>query len=93
MNLSPLDYDTMSFKDLDIKYEGWRELRKATLYDSWEQIRTTAFYSLHQPSFMIPKGRGFKFTNPYGEKEKKVKGKNFSKKELDDFFYDCPQTG
>ena len=73
----------MSFRDLDIKHRGWSELRKANLFDSWEQVRTLAFYGLHQPCFALPKGANFhqRLQNPYKERQE-FKGKNFTKKEL-----------
>ncbi len=60
----------MTLNDLEIKYQGWAELRQNESFDRWEQVRTLAYYNLFQPSYKLS-NRGFEFVNPYAKKEKK----------------------
>ena len=70
LGLTVKDYEDMTFSDLELKYEGWNELRRADLFDRWEQCRTIAHYGLIQPSFKLG-ARGFVFENPYADKKPK----------------------
>ena len=55
-------------------YEGWQEVVRATRFDSWEQARIIAYYSLASNPYAKPPKLSQFFKNPYSEvKEKEVK--------------------